>query len=112
MRLPELGLSGGNDLDPVAIRIGDKINPHGRIFKADTAHLLMLFMGSLIVIGPQCQMELALAQIILLGMIPQPCQFQAEIRFSVSQIDDDKAAVRRLFALSPRLQAQGILVKP
>ena len=56
-------------------------------------------------------MEFALPQVILLGMVPQPCQFQAEVRLSIPQVDDDEAAVGRRLPLPHRLQAQGLLVE-
>ena len=71
----------------------------------------MLLVGGLKVLRPQGQMELTLAQIVLLGMVPQPGQLQPEIRFFVSQVDDDKAAVGGLFPLANRLQSQSLLVK-
>ncbi|CAN4023730.1 DUF6487 domain-containing protein, partial [Dysosmobacter welbionis] len=76
-------LSGGDDLDPVSVGICHKIDPHGRILKADAAHGGMLGVGRLIVLCPEGQMEFALPQVILLGMVPQPCQLQAEVRFSI-----------------------------
>ena len=48
----------------------------------------MLGVGRLIVLCPEGQMEFALPQVILLGMVPQPCQFQAEVRLSIPQVDD------------------------
>ena len=55
-------------------------------------------------------MELALSQVVLLGMIPQPGQLQAEIRLAVAQIDNGKPAVGRILP-AHRLQIQGILVE-
>ena len=55
-------------------------------------------------------MEFALTQIILLGMIPQPCQLQREVRFAVSQIGQGKAAVSG-FLPAHRLQSQCFMVK-
>ena len=101
---------GGDDLDPIAVGVGNKVNAHCGVFKADAAHLPVVPVGRLVIIRPQGQVEFTLAQVILLGVIPQPGQFQAKIRLSVAQKDDDEAAVLRLFP-ADRLQAQGILVK-
>ena len=86
-----------NDLDPVPVRVADEVDAHGGVLEADAAHFLVLGVGGLVVSGLQGQVELALPQIVLLGVVPQPGQLQAEIRLSVSQEDEDKAAVLRLF---------------
>ena len=51
------GLFGGHDLDPVAVRIGDKIDAHGGILKADAAHGLMVAVNRLIVVHVERQVE-------------------------------------------------------
>ena len=71
---------------------------------------LVLGVGRFVVRGLQGQVELALAQVVLLGMIPQPGELQAEGGFPVPQENDDEAAVLRLLA-ADRLQAQGLLVE-
>ena len=70
----------------------------------------MLFMGRLKILRPQGQMELALAQIVLLGMIPQPGQLQPEVRLAVTQKLDEEASILRLFP-AHRLQSQSLLVE-
>ena len=92
-------------------RVTDEVDAHGGILKADAAHLLVLFVGGLKILRPQGQVEFALAQVVLLGMVPQPGQLQTEVRLAVAQIDDDKAAVSGFLPRPHRLQAQGLLVK-
>ena len=71
-------LFGGNDLQPVAIGVIDKVDAHGGVFKADAAHFLMQGVGGFKVLGLEGQMEFQFAQVILLGMTLQPGQFQLE----------------------------------
>ena len=80
-----------DDFQPVSIRVGDEIDTHSGIFKANAAHLLMQTVGSFEVIRAEGQMELALAQIIGLGMILQPSQFQLKIALVIAHINDDEA---------------------
>ena len=63
------------------------------------------------IIGPQRQMELALAQIVGLGVIAEPGQLQAEIRLSVAQIDKEEAPVLRRLSLSHGSEVQSVLIK-
>ena len=81
----------GNDLQPVAVGIGDEINAHGRIFKADTAHLLVQLVGRFVVIRLEGQVEFAFSQIISLGMLFQPGQLQLKAAFPIAHVDNDKA---------------------
>ena len=67
-------------------------------------------MGLFHILHSHGQMEFALTQIILLWMIPQPCQLQREVRFAVSQIGQGKAAVSG-FLPAHRLQPQRFMVK-
>ena len=53
-----------NDLQPVSVRIIDEVNPHFRIFKTDAAHLRVLFVGGLHVVGDKGQMDLVVPKII------------------------------------------------
>ena len=54
-------LSLWQNLQPVAIRVFDEIDAHGFIFKANAAHLLVLFVRFLKVIRLKCQVEFALS---------------------------------------------------
>lgn len=67
-------------------------------------------MGGFIILRLHGQVEFALSQIVLLGMISQCCQLQAERRLSVSQEHNDKAAVLRFLA-PDLLQSQSLLIK-
>ena len=49
-RLRFYTLSGWKNLQPISVRILDKIDSHSRIFKADTAHLFMVGVCCLIII--------------------------------------------------------------
>ena len=89
--------SCGDHFQPVAVRVGDEVNTHGRIFVANAAHFLVELVGGIKVVGAKCQMELTLAQIIGLGMILQPGQLQLKAALGIAQVDDNKAvAVLRL----------------
>ena len=62
-------------------------------------------------VRPESQVELTLAQIVLLGVVPQPGQLQTEVCLPVPQVDDDEAAVVRDFSLPDRFQVQSLLVE-
>ena len=61
-----------DDLQPIAVRVCDKIDAHLRILKDDAAHLLMQGMRSGVIIRLECQMELFLSDVVLLGMVSKP----------------------------------------
>ena len=52
----------GHDLDPIAVGIGNEVDAHSGVLKADAAHLLMLLMQLLVLVGVEGQVELTLAQ--------------------------------------------------
>lgn len=100
----------GDDLDPVSVGIGDEIDTHGGILKADTAHGRVLLMGKSKVINRESQMKLTLAKVIGLGTAGEAGQFKGEIALAVTKEDKMKAAVRGGF-LADRLQAERFLIK-
>lgn len=55
-----------HDLNPVSIRVSDKIDAHSRIFVTDAAHFLMLFMDAVVIIYMKSQMELTFSKIVWL----------------------------------------------
>ena len=100
----------GHDLDPIAIGIGDEVDPHGRVFKADAAHVLVLLVQLLVLIGVEGQVELALAQVVGLLAVPQPGQLQLKLGETVPQVHQTEGAV--LGVLHPhRLQTQGLFIE-
>ena len=76
-------LSRRDNLDPVSVRILDKVNPHVRILKADATHFPMSGMGRATVVCVKGQVVLLFAQIVGLGAIPQPGQLQGKITDAV-----------------------------
>ena len=98
------------DLQPVAVRILNKIYSHRRILEADAVHFLMKRVCAVEIIGAESQMELLLSQIIRFFMILQPRKFHFKIRLVISDIDDDERTVRS--RLAPEfLKAQSLLIK-
>ena len=83
----------GDDFEPVAVRVLDEINAHGRIFKADAAHGGVLLMGGFVVIRLESQVELALAQVVSAGVVAQPGELQLKAAFGIRHIHDDIGAV-------------------
>ena len=83
----------GDDFEPVAVRVLDEINAHGRIFKADAAHGGVLLMGGFVVIRLEGQVELALAQVVSAGVVAQPGELQLKAAFGIRHIHDDIGAV-------------------
>ena len=70
----------------------------------------MELVGGFIVIGCKGQVEFALAQVILLGMIPQGGQLQAEVGFAVTEKDNGEAAVGGFLAAN-LVEVQGLGVE-
>ena len=50
-----------NDFNPIAVRVRDKINPHGRILKSNTSHRFVAFVEGLVLIGGKGQMKFLLS---------------------------------------------------
>jgi hypothetical protein len=91
-------MPGREDLEPVAVRILNKVNPHGRIFKADAPHFLMQGMRGLKIVRTECQMEFFLSEVIFLRMILQPGQLQFKVALRIAYVNNNKRSVRCRFA--------------
>ena len=94
----------GNDLQPVAVRVFDEVDVHGRILKADAAHFAVLFVCGVKIAHGKCHVELTLAQIVGLGMILQLGQLKQKAAVLALKIDDDEA-VAELSALFVQIQS-------
>ena len=70
----------------------------------------MLLVGGGVVIYSEGQVELALAQVVLLGVIPHPGQLQLEVGDLVAHVDDLVGSVRRLVP-AHLVQPQSLLVE-
>ena len=99
-----------NNLQPVVIRIMNKINSHLFVLKADTAHLLMQSVRCLKIICCKSDMTLILAQLIGLRMIFEPGQLNLKAAGIILQITKREASILRL-QLSGDLQSQCLLIK-
>ena len=88
-----------DNLDPVSIRIFDEINAHICVFKADTAHVLVSFQRSFVVVYAKRQMELIIPKVIWAFPFLQPSELQLMACLIIAQIDDNKAAIRRFVPL-------------
>ena len=42
-----------HDLDPIAVRVGNEVDAHARVFKADAAHLLVLSIKVVVLVGDE-----------------------------------------------------------
>ena len=97
-----------DDLDPVAVRVGDEVDAHFRVFKDDAAHLLVQGVGGGIVVGFEGQVELLFADVILLRMVGKPGELQLKVGILVAHEDDDVSVP----GFAPRfLQPQGLFVE-
>lgn len=70
------------------VRVRDEVDTHGRVFKTDAVHLLVVGQGSVHIVGLKGQVELVLSQVIGLGMALEPGQLQQVLPQSVSQKDN------------------------
>ena len=85
---------GRHDLHPVAVRVLDKVDAHGRVLKADAAHLLVQGVRRLVVVGHKAQMALVLAQVVgLVRVVAQPGELQAPVVVLVLEEDELEALV-------------------
>ena len=58
-----------DDLQPVAVRVFDKINAHRGVFKADAVHLAVQRVRGVKIVCSEGKMELAFAEVIFLRMV-------------------------------------------
>ena len=99
-----------DDLQPVAVRVGDKVDAHGRVLEADAAHLLVLFVRGLEIIHAEREVELVVAEIVRLVPVAQPCQLEQVRRCAVGQVYNNEAAVRCVDAAGFG-QTESLLIK-
>ena len=84
----------GNDFQPVAVRVGDKIDAHCRIFKADAVHFLVLCVCGIEIIHAEGQVELVVTEVVRLVPVAQPRQLEQMRRYAIGQVYNNEAAVR------------------
>jgi hypothetical protein len=85
----------GDDLNPVAVRIIDKVDNHILILITDAAHFFMQGMGACEIVDFESKMEFIITQIIKLLSISEPGQFELMKSLTVTEKDDNETAVRR-----------------
>ena len=100
----------GNDFQPVAVRVGDEIDAHCRIFKADAVHFLVLCVRGLEIIHAEGKVELIVAEIVRLVPVAQPRQLEQMRRYAVGQVYNNEAAVRCVDAAGFG-QTESLLIK-
>lgn len=61
-----------NDFNPVVVGVVNEIQAHGGVLIADAAHLLVLFVGCLVVVHHKGQMEFIIPQVIGFFPVPKP----------------------------------------
>ena len=98
----------GNNLQPIPVRICDKINSHRFVFVANTVHFLMQRMSRVEIFCFKGKMELILSKVIGLSSVLEPCQLQLMRGCSVAQINQCKI---RLFLAPNLFEPQRFLVK-
>lgn len=76
----------GNDFQPVAVRVGDKIDAHCRIFKADAVHFLVLCVCGIEIIHAEGQVELVVTEVVRLVPVAQPRQLEQMRRYAIGQV--------------------------
>ena len=85
----------GDDLNPVVVRIIDKVDDHILVFITDAAHLFMQGMGACKIVDFESQMGFIIAQIVRLLPVFEPGQFELVKSLTVTEKDDNETAVRR-----------------
>lgn len=103
-------LSLRDNLKPIIIRVGHKINSHIGIFITDATHLLMAGMGGGVVVDLKGQVEFVVPEIVGLCAVAQPGQFELMGAAAVFKVDDDEAAVRRVDT-AYLIHIEGILIE-
>ena len=102
--------AGGHDLNPVSVRVIDKIDAHGWILKTDTAHFLVLFMETIHLIRGKSQMEFFISKIVGFLLVAHPGQFKLETSAMVSKINKLVAPVGSNF-FTNHIKADGFLIE-
>ena len=100
----------GNDFQPVAVRVGDKIDAHCRIFEADAVHFLVLCVCGIEIICAEGQVELVVTEVVRLVPVAQPRQLEQMRRYAIGQVYNNKAAVRCVDAAGFG-QTESLLIK-
>ena len=81
---------GGNYLDPIAVGIGDEVNPHLFVFVTNAPHFAMFCIRTFEVVHPERKMKLTFPEIVCLRMVFQPGQFDFKLAVLIFQKYDDK----------------------
>ena len=100
----------GNDLKPVAVRVGDEIDAQCRIFKADAVHFLVLCVRGLEIIHAEGKVKLVITEVVRLVPVAQPRQLEQMRRYAVGQVYNNEAAVRCVDAAGFG-QTESLLIK-
>src|SRR5512137_751710 len=82
--------------EPVIVRIIDKVNSHGFVFKADATHFFMQGMSGDKIIHLKSQMEFVISQIVRLFSVFEPGELQLMRRLAIAQKDDNETSIRSL----------------
>ena len=102
-------LTGRYDFQPVTIGIGDEIDAHSLVLIADTAHFLVMGVSGFKIIGPECQVEFVVPQVIRFLPVFKPGQVQLVRGLSlVALVDDGKV---RFFNPAYFFQVQGLFIE-
>ena len=100
----------GNDFQPVAVRVGDEIDAHCRIFKADAVHFLVFCVRGIEIIYAEGQVELVVTEVVRLVPVAQPRQLEQMRRYAIGQVYNNEAAVRCVDAAGFG-QTESLLIK-
>lgn len=80
------------DLDPVAVGVGDEVEVHGEVFVADAAHGLMMRVGGVEVVRPHGEVEFVFAEVVRLFAVFQPRELELVRRAAaVAEVDEREA---------------------
>ena len=87
---------GGDDLQPISVRVGDKVDAHCGVLKTDAPHLFMLVVRCCEIVCAEGEMELIVPQIICMVPVTEPGQLKLVRRNAIPKVNNDKAAVIRV----------------
>jgi len=103
-------LFGGDDFQPVSVRVRNEVNSHCGVLVANAAHFLMLGIGGVKIVHLKGEMKLAVAKVLGAVHIAQPGELELKIALLVAKIDNDEGAVFRVYA-AHFLKAERFLVE-
>ena len=80
-------------LGSTAVGIGDEVDSHIFIFVGDASHCRMAGISFVEFVGAERKVELFVSEVIRLGAVAHPCEFELESAYSILKVDNYKTSI-------------------